>query len=185
MILHIFIFQDRSFFRKKRKLYGDIFRTHILGQPTIRVVGSEHVKHVLRGENILVATYWPESTRTLLGEGSLSHASGQNHILRKRAIMKSFSFDALARYVPVIQEVTHKYVCKWIAQGRVLGYPEFKILNFDLTCRLLLGIQMEEEECARLLKTFDVFISNIFCLPVDVYGSGYRKVCFFLFLYIL
>lgn len=174
----MFLFQSKSFFERKRRQYGDVFRTHMFGQPTIRVVGAENVKHVLRGENTLVATQWPESTRSLLGEGSLAHAIGENHVAKKRTVMKLFSFEALSSYVPVIQEVTQKYVRKWIAQGRILGCQEFKTLNFDLTCRLLLGLEMDEKECERLRKIFDIFTTNIFSLPVDVYGSGYRKVNF-------
>jgi len=175
-IWFIDLFQNRKFFEKKRALYGDIFRTHVFGSPSIRVVGAENVKLVLRAENTLVETLWPASIRTLIGEGSLSHARGHDHVLRKRTVMKLFSFDSLSSYVPVIQEMTQRYVQKWLASGKILGYPEFKVLNFDLSCRLLLGIELKEEECRRLMNVFDDFITNIFCLPIDVYGSGFRKV---------
>lgn len=141
------------------------------------MVGAENVKYVLRGENTLVEAVWPESTRTLIGEGSLAQATGHDHILRKRTVMKLFTFDSLSSYVPIIQEVTQRYVRKWISKGKILGYSEFKILNFDLSCRLLLGLEMDEEECERLLKVFDDLVANLFCIPLDVYGSGFRKVC--------
>ena len=169
-------FQGKSYFERRRKKYGDVYKTHLLGKPTIRVIGAECVKQILRGENTIVQTQWPVSTCILLGEGAISHAVGDSHITKKRAIMKAFTFDALSRYLPVIQETTRMYIRKWCTAKRILGYKQFKIMNFDLSCRLMIGFQSNETECRELMEIFETFISNIFCIPVDIKGSGFRKV---------
>lgn len=139
-------------------------------------MGHDNVKQILRGENTIVQTQWPVSTCVLLGEGAISHAVGEGHIIKKRAIMKAFTFDALSHYLPVIQAVTRKYIRKWCQTKRILGHREFKTLNFDLSCRLMIGLQSTELECKSLMENFETFISNIFCIPIDINGSGFRKV---------
>ncbi|XP_053406375.1 cytochrome P450 26A1-like [Mercenaria mercenaria] len=172
--IHMLIL-GKAYFENRRKEYGDVYKTHLLGKPTIRVIGAEGVKQILRGENTIVQTQWPVSTCILLGEGAISHAVGDSHITKKRAIMKAFTFDALSRYLPVIQETTRKYIRRWCQTKRILGYKQFKTMNFDLSCRLMIGFQGNETECQNLMQIFETFISNIFCIPVDIKGSGFRK----------
>lgn len=119
---------------------------------------------------------WPRSTRLLLGAGSLSHASGSEHVVRKKALMAAFSFEALSSYVPVISTLTRKYVNKWLASGRIYGFDEFRTLNFAVSCKVMLGVDLDSAECGRLMSVFDTFTSNIFSVPLDAWGFGFRKV---------
>lgn len=54
--------------------YGRIYKTHILGQRTIRVTGAHNVATILKGEGTLVETQWPPSTKLILGSGALAHS---------------------------------------------------------------------------------------------------------------
>ena len=154
-----------------------MFKTHILGKPTVRVIGPHNVKQILRGENNLVATQWPRSTCILLGEGCISHASGRNHATRKKALVKTLSGSALSGYVPIIQEVTRLYIRKWCRQKCIMGCPEFKKMNFEVSSRVLVGFQMVENELESLMGVFETFISNLFSLPLNIPGFGFRRVC--------
>lgn len=68
----------------KRQKYGYIYRTHLFGNPTVRVTGASNVRHVLLGEHRLVAAQWPASVRTILGSGTLSNVHGAQHKMKKR-----------------------------------------------------------------------------------------------------
>ena len=177
LALLIFAFQGTSFFDTRRAKYGNIFTTHIFGKPTVRVIGSENVKQILRGENMLVTTEWPKSTCILLGEGCISHSSGKNHMLRKKALMKILSPNALSGYVPIIQEMTRNYIWKWCKQKNILGCPELKKMNFEVSSRVLVGFDMDQTELENLSRVFDTFLSNLFALPLNIPGFGLRKVC--------
>ena len=165
--------------QRKRNAYGNIYVTHLFGNPTVRVCGAEYVRRILRGENTLVETQWPLSTRLLLGEGSLSHARGLDHTVKKKALLKAFSSDALSSYVPVIQQITRKFIQQWIVRGRVSVCEEMKTLNFELALRVLLGADLAAAEQRRLTHVFETFMWNLFCLPLDMPGSGLRKVRFY------
>lgn len=112
----------------------------------------------------------------LLGEGSLSQTTGYCHHIRKKAVTKAFSFDAMSRYLPVIQDVTRKYIMDWCSRKRIMGHHALKIMNFDLACRLLLGFHGSDIECKELADVFEVFTANIFCIPIRIKGLGFDKV---------
>ncbi|XP_052364977.1 cytochrome P450 26A1 [Oncorhynchus keta] len=169
------LLQRRKFLRMKRQKYGCIYRTHLFGNPTVRVMGANNVRHILLGEHKLVAVKWPASVRTILGSDTLSNMHGTQHKNKKKAIMRAFSRDALEHYIPVIQEEVRSAVREWLEKDScVLVYPEMKRLMFRIAMRILLGfdpdqIKTDEQE---LVEAFEEMTKNLFSLPVDVPFSG-------------
>ncbi|KAK6293930.1 hypothetical protein J4Q44_G00362560 [Coregonus suidteri] len=169
------LLQRRKFLRMKRQKYGYIYRTHLFGNPTVRVLGANNVRQILLGEHKLVAVQWPASVRTILGSDTLSNMHGTQHKNKKKAIMRAFSRDALEHYIPVIQEEVRSAVREWLEKDSyVLVYPEMKRLMFRIAMRILLGfdpdqIKTDEQE---LVEAFEEMIKNLFSLPIDVPFSG-------------
>ncbi len=76
--------QGSGFHSSRRQKYGNVFKTHLLGRPLIRVTGAENVRKVLMGEHTLVTVDWPQSTATLLGPNSLANSIGDIHRKRRK-----------------------------------------------------------------------------------------------------
>ncbi|KAL7857604.1 hypothetical protein SRHO_G00165030 [Serrasalmus rhombeus] len=169
------ILQRRKFLRMKRQKYGFIYKTHLFGNPTVRVMGADNVRQILLGEHKLVAVQWPASVRTILGSDTLSNVHGSQHRNKKKAVMKAFSRDALEHYIPVIQEEVRSAVQDWMQRVPcVLVYPHMKRLMFRIAMRILLGFepdQIKTDERA-LVEAFEEMIKNLFSLPIDVPFSG-------------
>lgn len=68
----------------KRQKYGCIYKTHLFGNPTVRVMGAENVRQILLGEHKLVSVQWPASVRTILGSDTLSNVHGTQHKNKKK-----------------------------------------------------------------------------------------------------
>ncbi|CAB1343748.1 unnamed protein product [Coregonus sp. 'balchen'] len=169
------ILQRRKFLKMKRQKYGYIYKTHLFGSPTVRIMGSEHVKQILMSEHKLVAAQWPASVRLILGSHALSNAHGALHKSKKRAIMKAFSREALEQYIPVIREEVRCAVDSWLqSDSCVLMYPEMKRLMFRIAMRILLGFEPEQTKTdeLKLVEVFEEMIKNLFSLPIDVPFSG-------------
>ncbi|XP_035255586.1 cytochrome P450 26A1-like [Anguilla anguilla] len=169
------VLQRRKFLRIKRQKYGCIYKTHLFGNPTVRVMGAENVKQVLLAEHKLVAVQWPASVRTILGSDTLSNLHGAQHKNKKKAIMKAFSREALENYVPVIQEEVRSTVTDWLqSESGVLVYPEMKRLMFRIAMRILLGFEPEQTKTDEpdLVEAFEEMMKNLFSLPIDVPFSG-------------
>ncbi|XP_036428163.1 cytochrome P450 26A1 isoform X2 [Colossoma macropomum] len=169
------ILQRRKFLRMKRQKYGFIYKTHLFGNPTVRVMGADNVRQILLGEHKLVAVQWPASVRTILGSDTLSNVQGSQHRNKKKAVMKAFSRDALEHYIPVIREEVRSAVQDWMQRVPcVLVYPDMKRLMFRIAMRILLGFEPEQiktDEQA-LVEAFEEMIKNLFSLPIDVPFSG-------------
>lgn len=73
----------------KRQKYGYIYRTHLFGNPTVRVTGADNVRQILLGEHKLVSVQWPASVRTILGSDTLSSVHGAQHKTKKKVNQSS------------------------------------------------------------------------------------------------
>ncbi len=84
------LFQGAGFHASRRQKYGNVFKTHLLGRPLIRVTGAENIRKVLMGEHSLVTVDWPQSTTTLLGPNSLANSIGDIH-RKRRKVMSTYT----------------------------------------------------------------------------------------------
>ncbi|XP_045710462.1 cytochrome P450 26C1 [Phyllostomus hastatus] len=168
--------QGSRFHSSRRQRYGTVFKTHLLGRPVIRVSGAENVRTILLGEHRLVRSQWPQSAHILLGSHTLLGAVGEPHRQRRKLLAQVFSRAALERYVPRLQGALRREVRTWCAARQPVNvYEATKALTFRMAARILLGLQLDETQCAELSRTFEQFVENLFSLPLDVPFSGLRK----------
>ncbi|XP_060698365.1 cytochrome P450 26C1-like isoform X2 [Hemiscyllium ocellatum] len=168
--------QGSKFHASRREKYGNVFKTHLLGRPVIRVSGAENIRRILLGEHRLVSAQWPHSTRLLLGPNTLGNSNGELHRQRRRILARVFSHAALDSYLPGIQRLIRSRVRAWCREpAPVAVYPAAKALTFCIAVRVLLGLQAAEQQLDRLAATFEQLMENIFSLPVDMPFSGLRK----------
>ncbi|XP_004583586.2 cytochrome P450 26C1 [Ochotona princeps] len=168
--------QGSRFHSSRRERYGTVFKTHLLGRPVIRVSGAENVRTILLGEHRLVRSQWPQSAHILLGSHTLLGAVGEPHRRRRKVLARVFSRAALERYVPGLQGALRREVRSWCAAcGPVAVYEASKALTFRMAARILLGLRLDEMQCAALARTFEQLVENLFSLPLDVPFSGLRK----------
>ncbi|KAM9324945.1 cytochrome P450 26A1 [Gastrophryne carolinensis] len=170
------VLQRRKFLRLKRHKYGHIYKTHLFGAPTVRVLGAANVRPILLAEQRLVSVQWPASVRAILGASCLSSLHDAPHRHTKKVISQAFSREALASYVPVMEEEVQRAMELWLQGGPcVLVYPAIKRLMFRIAMRILLGFEPENMDDANeqpLLEAFEEMMRNLFSLPIDVPFSG-------------
>ncbi|XP_014661414.1 PREDICTED: cytochrome P450 26A1-like [Priapulus caudatus] len=164
-----------EFYKCRREAFGHVYKTHILGQPTIRVIGADNVAKVLRGEGTLVTSKWPASVRMLLGDGLVS-AEGDTLRRRRRAVMRAFDATSLASYVPGIEEVAADVVQQCLdADDVVLLQPKIKEMTFRVAADCLLGIDFRGSELSEWAALYQNVLNNLFSLPVKIPGLGLYK----------
>lgn len=156
--------------------HGNIFKTHFLGRPTIRVIGAQNVRKVLMSEHKLVTSQWPTSAKMLLGMGTLSMSSGAIHKNRRRSVCKAFSHDYLCNYIRPLRHVIGKNLEKWCKEESVLAYVECKRLAANIATDVLLGMDFNEHDRGMMIDSITDLSDNIFSLPISLPGFGFRKV---------
>ncbi|XP_072293477.1 cytochrome P450 26C1 [Eucyclogobius newberryi] len=170
------LFQGSNFHISRRERHGNVFKTHLLGKPVIRVTGAENIRKILLGEHSLVCTQWPQSTRIILGPNTLVNSIGDLHRRKRKILAKVFSRGALESYLPRLQDVVKLELHKWCsAEGSVDVYAAAKALTFRIAIKVLLGLHLEEDRLLYLAQTFEQLMNNLFSLPIDAPLSGLRK----------
>lgn len=76
--------QGSDFHICRRRRHGNVFKTHLLGKPVIRVTGADNIRKILMGEHSLVCTQWPRSTRIILGPNTLVNSTGDAHKSKRK-----------------------------------------------------------------------------------------------------
>uniref|UniRef100_A0A663M8Z9 Cytochrome P450 family 26 subfamily C member 1 n=1 Tax=Athene cunicularia TaxID=194338 RepID=A0A663M8Z9_ATHCN len=167
------LLQGSRFHSSRRERYGNVFKTHLLGRPVVRVTGAENVRKILLGEHTLVSTQWPQSTQIILGSHTLLSSIGDLHRQRRKVM---FSRTALESYLPRIQKVVSWELRGWCMEpGSIAVYSSAKTLTFRIAARILLGLRLEEKQFKDLAKTFEQLVENLFSLPLNIPFSGLRK----------
>ncbi|XP_072280483.1 cytochrome P450 26C1 [Pyxicephalus adspersus] len=168
--------QGSDFHSSRREKYGNIFKTHLLGKPLIRVTGAENIRKILLGEHHLVSAQWPQSTQIILGSNTLVNSIGELHRHKRKVMAKVFSHQALESYIPRIQEAVSMELQGWCKEvGAISMFPSAKALTFRIAARILLGLTLGEKQYKELARVFEQLVENLFSLPLDIPFSGLRK----------
>ncbi len=168
---------DPDFITKRYKRYGCIFKTHLMGKPTVVMVGSEAAEFVLSNHMDYFSWRqgWPNNFKVLLGE-SLFLMDGEEHRIKRRLIMPALHGSALANYIGTMEKITRAYLKKWEEKEEFTWLQEFKQLTFDIASELLLGTKVGVES-ARLSQLFTTLTNGLFAvnplpLPFTQFGKA-------------
>ena len=82
--------------------FGDVFRTSILGSPTVFITGPRHVATWLDPTKVQREGAMPPNLLALFGghRDIVPLLDGETHEQRKRCLLAAFSREAVAGYMP-------------------------------------------------------------------------------------
>lgn len=164
---------DGDFASKRHNKYGQLFRTHIFGSPTIILSGAEANRFLLSNENKYFAATWPKSTKTLLGSASLAVHTGDVHASRRRLIYQAFQPRFLASYIPTVETITARYLERWQNAKTLSWYPELRNYTLDIACKLFVGL--DQGSATKLGEAFDTWCAGLFTLPIPLPWTAFGK----------
>ncbi|MBD1814888.1 cytochrome P450 [Microcoleus vaginatus DQ-U2] len=165
--------QDSQFAKKRHQQYGPIFKTSIFGQPTVFMRGQEASLFVLSNENQYFVASFPPSTKALLGPLSLTVQTGANHQNRRKLLYQAFQPRALAGYIGAMEDITQRYLEKWVKMETMTWYPELRNYTFDVAGKLLVGMENGSETA--LGHYFETWSQGLFSIPLDVPWTQFGK----------
>jgi retinoid hydroxylase len=159
-----FLLEPANFALSRYRRFGPIFRSNILGRPTVFLAGPEAVQFVLQSgmEHFSWRDGWPDSFRTLLGE-SLFLQDGEEHRRNRRLLMPAFHGAALAGYFETMVATTNRYLERWEQMGEFAWFGELKQFTFEIAGELLLGTK-GQEQISQLSRAFDELSTGLFAV---------------------
>ena len=169
---------DPAFADKRQEKYGSIFKSHILGRPSVVMVGPEANRFILSSHmrHFSWRDGWPETFKELLGE-SLFLQEGEAHQRNRKLLRPAFHGKALEGYLDTMEQITQTYLKKWEARGDFTWFGEMKQLTFEIASILLLGSE-PGEMTTRLSQLFGDLSAGLFSLPLRFRWTPYGRALY-------
>ena len=167
---------DPNFGDKRKKKYGSISKTNILGRKTVLMSGAEANKFILSShmDYFSWGKGWPNNFRELLGR-SLFLQDGEEHQRNRKLLMPAFHGQALANYVNTMEQIITKYLQKWKILKNLTWFPEMKQMTFEIASVLLLG-SSPGDQTELLSQWFTELTNGLFAiLPIRASWTKYGK----------
>ncbi|XXG82702.1 hypothetical protein AAC387_Pa10g0600 [Persea americana] len=152
--------------------HGSIFKTRLMGEPTVVVIGAEANRFFLSNEFKFVISSWPTASVELMGKDSIMGKGPELHHWLRGAFASCLNWAALEALAPkVCGLVTAHLDTSWRGRDSVHLFHSAKLLAFSIVCECLLGIKAEKG----LVETFERVLGGVFAVAVEVPGSKFWK----------
>jgi cytochrome P450 len=160
---------DPDFVKKRLQRYGPIFKTHVLGRPTVFMIGAEANRFLFTNEKRYfsdgISDGIPPHTKLLMGTGSVVMQMGDEHLRQRKLLSQAFQPRALAGYVSTMEEITHRYLHKWERMGDLAWYSELRKYTLDVACKLLVGMEAADSEFG---EWYEAWGKGLLSIPVPL-----------------
>ncbi|XP_019459844.1 PREDICTED: taxadiene 5-alpha hydroxylase-like [Lupinus angustifolius] len=161
-----------EFVEPRIQKHGKIFKTRIMGSPTVVVNGAEANKFILSNEFKLVKSSWPSSSVQLMGSDCIMEKDSDKHRYLRGVIGTTLGYAGLEVLVPKICSSVRFYLAtNWKGQEKVSLYHSTKVLTFSIVFECLLGINVEPG----MLDTFERVLEGVFSPAVEFPGSKFWR----------
>lgn len=155
------VFED--FVRPRVAKHGKIFKTSLMGSPTVVVNGAEANRFFLSNEFKLVVSSWPSGSVQLMGEECIMQKQGERHRIVRALIAASLSSSSLEVMMPKLCNTIKVYLdTKWVGCDTIGLFHSAKVLTFTIVFECLMGIKVEP----RVLMTFERVLEGVFAPPL-------------------
>jgi cytochrome P450 len=170
-----FIQNTGKFLEERRRLHGDVFRSHVLGDPIVFLLGTEANRWIFAGENKYLRNRWHLSARKLLGDQSVSMLNGSAHLERRRLLAPHFTYAAMRHFVPRIEALVHQHCEQWLSAAQPFKAVEaVRALVFEVAIVLMLG--ESRVDAAYMSRLFKRWAAGLFsAVPLELPFSTFSR----------
>lgn len=162
--------REKDFVQKRQQRYGQIFKTHVFGRPTIFLIGAEATRFLFANEKRYfsdgISNGVPPHTKLLMGTGSVVMQMGDEHLRQRKLLSQAFQPRALAGYVSTMEEITRSYLHKWERMGSLNWYSELRKYTLDVACKLL--VRTEAAADSDFGEWYEAWGKGLLSIPVPL-----------------
>ncbi|XP_023527895.1 abscisic acid 8'-hydroxylase 1-like [Cucurbita pepo subsp. pepo] len=136
--LQLYSQDPNVFFASKKKRYGPIFKSHILGYPCVMLSSPEAVKFVLVTKAHLFKPTFPASKERMLGKNGIFFHQGEYHAKLRRLVLRTFMPESIKNIVPTIESIAKNTIQSW--NGQLINtFQEMKMFAFEVSLLSIFG----------------------------------------------
>lgn len=166
---------SQPFIEKGSSRFGDVFKSHLFGQPFVVSTNTEVNQFVLLNEGVLFQSCQSiSSPRWILGKHTLVETHGDLHSKVRAALAEVISPEKLKREIfDFLQDIILKRLPSWQDQFVHVQHEATYWVLCLLLDRLLCQ-PFEDLELQLLLSNYND-TRNLLAFPFNIPGSGYNK----------
>ncbi|KAK8671869.1 hypothetical protein V6N13_038452 [Hibiscus sabdariffa] len=172
--LQLYSQDPNVFFASRQNRYGEIFKTHILGCPSIMLACPEAARFVLVTEAHLFKPTYPRSKERLIGPAALFFHQGDYHTRLRELVQASLSIEAIRNMVPDIDALVASTMDSWHGGHVVNTFREMKQISFEVGILMIFG-RLEARYREELKKNYFIVDRGYNSFPTNIPGTPYRK----------
>jgi cytochrome P450 len=162
------------FFERRSREHGAIFKTRVLGETVVCLVGPEAAAFLYDERYFQRDGGSPPHLKEIFGELAVVFKDEAAHRRTRRLMAQAFSPEALEAYRVVVDRIVARYVARWATAGEVRGVDEVGALCFAIADSLF-GAADPDMDDAHHAALFQAFIRGILALPIAVPGTTWAR----------
>ncbi|KAF3324067.1 cytochrome P450 85A1-like protein [Carex littledalei] len=169
-----FMKEGPDFMKNRRKLYGDLFKTHILGCPTVVCMDPDINKQILNSESKGFIPGYPQAMLDILGEWNTAAVHGAPHKAMRGVLLSLVSPPMIRDHLlPKIDAFMKSFLA---GMGGEVVDIQAKTKEMALLSSLKQIASIEGGPLAQSLKTelYQLALGTL-SLPINFPGSNYRR----------
>ncbi|XP_051113547.1 abscisic acid 8'-hydroxylase 2 [Andrographis paniculata] len=166
-----------TFFSIRRKRYGNIFKSHILGCPCVMISSPEGAKVVLVSQAHLFKPTYPPSKEKMIGPEALFFHQGDYHSRLKKLVQASFIPCVIKGSVPGIENIVRSLIPRWEhCTSPICTLKEMKQYAFEVAIISVFGNKPEAEAETEGIKClYHALEKGYNSMPIDFPGTPFYK----------
>ncbi|KAJ0076625.1 hypothetical protein Patl1_36134 [Pistacia atlantica] len=164
------------FFAAKEKRYGEIFKSRILGYPSVMLASPEAAKFVLVTHAHLFKPTYPRGKEKMIGPSALFFHQGHYHTHLRKLVKISLAPQTIKKLIPDIEAIAISSLESWVANnGQVINtYNEMKKFSFDVGILSIFG-HLDGSHREKLKKNYLTVNKGYNSFPTNIPGTAYHK----------
>ncbi|AFZ32049.1 (+)-abscisic acid 8'-hydroxylase [Gloeocapsa sp. PCC 7428] len=167
--------RDPNFIQRRQQQHGNIYKTHVFGRPTVVMIGAEANRFLFSNENRYfsdgVSASAPRHVKLLMGTGAIVMQTGDKHLQQRKLLAQAFQPRSLAGYINTMAATTCNYLDKWEHTGNLNWYDELRKYTLDVACKLLIGIEANND----FGKLYENWGQGLLSIPLPLPGTKFSK----------
>ncbi|XP_077211794.1 cytochrome P450 85A-like [Tasmannia lanceolata] len=169
-----FLKQGPNFMKNQRTRYGNLFKSHILGCPTVVSMDPELNRYILMNEGKGLFPGYPQSMLDILGKYNIAAVHGSHHKTLRGALLSLTNPTMIKdQLLPKIDEFMRSHLSNWSA--RIINIQD-KTKEMALLSSMKQVLSIESGSMSEALKTeFFKLVLGTLSLPIDLPGTNYRQ----------
>ncbi|GAB2228288.1 hypothetical protein Drorol1_Dr00010119 [Drosera rotundifolia] len=165
---------EKFIFERMSRFSSLVFKTSLLGEPTMVFCGQQGHKFLFSNENKLVTGWVPKSLDKLIPREDNETMEERSKLVRK-VLVDVIRPEFFSQHANVMDTIAQRYfTASWEGKEQIHVYPLSKRYTFLLACQLFLSID-DPKDVARLSDQFETFANGLISLPINLPWTSFNS----------